>query len=75
MFGALHTVLNVIGAKPEIHDNFLVPTILNFPTSVYWSTSAFGALGNPSSALDLGGCLLGMAFIIGYIQDPSDVPL
>jgi hypothetical protein len=66
-------VLNVIGAKPEVRDNLLVATILSFPTPVYWSRSAFGALGNPSSALDLVGCLLGMAFTTAFVRDPSIV--
>jgi hypothetical protein len=68
-------MLNVIGAKPEVRDNLLVATILSFPTPVYWSRSAFGALGNPSNAVDIHGCLLGMAFTTRSIGDPSNVPL
>jgi hypothetical protein len=52
-------MLDVIRAKLVVRDNLLVATILTFPTPICWSRSA---LGNPSSALDLGGCLLGMAF-------------
>ena len=74
-FGALHTALNVIQAKPEVHDNLFGPTILSLPTTICWSRSAFKALGNPSSALDLGGYLLDMVFTIGSMQDPSNVPL
>jgi hypothetical protein len=68
-------VLDVIGSKPEVHDNLLVATILSVPTIVCWSRSAFGALSNPNSALDIGGCLLGIAFIIGCMGDPNNVPL
>jgi hypothetical protein len=75
VLGALYTTLDVIGSKPEIRDNFLVVSILSFPTPICWSKSVFGALGNPSNALDLGGCLLGMAFTIGYVRDPSNVRL
>jgi hypothetical protein len=76
VFAALHTALNVIGTKPEVYDNLLIATILSFLTSICWSRSAFGALGNlPSSTLDLGGCLLGMACTTGSMRDPSNVPL
>jgi hypothetical protein len=74
-FGVLHTTLNVIGAEPKVRDNLLVATILSCPIPVCWNKSTFGALGNPSSALDLGGCLLGMAFTTGFVRDPSNVPL
>jgi hypothetical protein len=74
-FGALHTALDVIGAKPELRDNHLGPIILSFPSLVCWSSSAFGVLGNPSSALDIGGCLLGMAFTTRPMGDPCNVPL
>jgi hypothetical protein len=47
-FGALHTALDVIGAKLEVHDNHFGPIILSFLSPVCWSRSAFGALGNPS---------------------------
>jgi hypothetical protein len=75
VFGALHTPLNIIRAKPEVCDNLLVATILSFLTPICWSRSALGALGNPSSALDLGGCLLDMAFTTESVQDPSNMPL
>jgi hypothetical protein len=75
VFGALHTTLNVIGTRPEVRDNLLVATILSIPTPVCWSKSAFGVLGNPSNALDLGSCLLGMAFTTRSVRDPSNVPL
>jgi hypothetical protein len=68
-------MLDVIRAKPEIRDNLLGTTILSFPSPVCWSRSAFGALGNPSNVLDIGGCLLGMAFTIRSVGDPSNVPL
>jgi hypothetical protein len=68
-------MLNVIEAKPEVHDNLFVATILSFPTLVCWNKSSFGTLGNPSSALDISGCLLGMAITTGFVQDPSNVPL
>jgi hypothetical protein len=74
-FGALHTTLDVIGAKPEVRDNHLGPTILSFPSPVCWSRSAFGALGNLSSALDIGGSLLGMAFTTRFVGDPRNMPL
>jgi hypothetical protein len=61
-FGALHTALDVTGVKPEVRDNHLGPTILSFPSPVCWSSSALGALGNPSNALDISASLLGMAF-------------
>jgi hypothetical protein len=73
--GALYTTPDVITAKPKVRGNLLIATILNFPTLVYWSRSAFGALGNLSNALDFDGCLLGMAFTIGFVQDPSNVPV
>jgi hypothetical protein len=75
VFAALHTALDVIGAKLEVRDNLLVATIFSSPTPVCWSRNAFGALGNPSSALDVGSCLLGMAFTTGSVRDPSNVPL
>jgi hypothetical protein len=74
-FGALHTALDVIGAKPEVRDNHFGPTILSFTSLVCWSRSAFGTLGNPSSALDIGGSLLGMAFTFRSVGDPHNVPL
>jgi hypothetical protein len=74
-FGALHRTLDVIGAKPEVRDNHLGPTILSFPSPVCWSSSALGALGNPSSTLDIGASLLGMAFTIRFVGDPRNVPL
>jgi hypothetical protein len=54
--------------KLEVRNNFLIATILSFPTPIRWNRSAFGTLGNPSNALDIGGCLLGMAFTIGPIK-------
>ena len=72
---ALHTALDVIGAKPEVRDNHLGPTILNIPSSFCWSNSAFGALSNPSNALEVGGCMLGMKFITRSMGDPCNVPL
>jgi hypothetical protein len=75
VFGALYTALDVIGAKPEVRDNHPGPTILSFPSLVYWSRSAFGALGNPSSALDIGASLLGIAFTTRSMGDPRNVPL
>jgi hypothetical protein len=72
VFDAHHIACNVIGAKPKVHDNLFVATILIFPTTVCWSRSAFGALGNLSSALDIGACLLGMAFTIGSMRDPNN---
>jgi hypothetical protein len=74
-FGALHIALDVIRAKPKVGDNLFVATILIFPTTICWNRSAFGTLGNLSSTLNISGCLLGMAFIIGSMQDPSNVPL
>jgi hypothetical protein len=74
-FGALHTTLDIIRAKPEVRDNHLGPTILSFLSTVCWSSSAFGALGNPSSALDIGAFLLGMAFTTRSVGDPRNVPL
>jgi hypothetical protein len=74
-FGAPHTTFNVIGAKPEVGDNLLIATIMSFPTTVCWSRSAFGAFGNPSSLPDVCTCLLGMEFAIGFVQNPSNVPL
>jgi hypothetical protein len=74
-FGALHTTFDVIGTKLEVRDNFLIATILQSPTTVCWRRTAFGALGNPSNVPDIGGCLLGMAFTIGFVQDPSNVSL
>jgi hypothetical protein len=75
-FGALYTVLDVIEAKLEVCDNLFVATILSFPTTVYWSKNAFGALGNPSSAPDtLVTALLGMEFTTGFVRDPSNLPL
>jgi hypothetical protein len=53
-----------MGAKLEVRDNHLGPTILSISSLVCWSSSAFGALGNSNSALEVGGCLLGMAFIL-----------
>jgi hypothetical protein len=38
-----------------------------FPTTVCSSTSAFGGLGNLNNVPDIGKCLLGMAFIIGFL--------
>jgi hypothetical protein len=73
--GALHIVLNVIKAKPKVCDNLPVATILVFPIIVCWSRSVFKACGNPSSAPDISGCLLDMAFIIWTMQNPSNVPL
>jgi hypothetical protein len=67
-FDVLDTTLDVIGAKSEVGDNLLFATIC-------WSRNAFGALGNPSSAFDIGGWQLDMAFTIGSKQDPSNVPL
>jgi hypothetical protein len=58
--------LDVIEAKPKVCDNLPIATILFFPTMVYWDRSAFGALGNLSSVPNIGGCLLGMTFIIGF---------
>jgi hypothetical protein len=74
-FGALYIAINVIRAKPEVHDNLLIASILNFPTTVCWSRNAFGAFGNLGSALDVCGYLLGIASTNGSIQDPSNVPL
>jgi hypothetical protein len=68
-------VLDVIGTKPEVLDNHLGLTILGFPSPVCWSRSAFGALGNPNNALDIGGSLLGMAFTTRSVEDPRNVPL
>jgi hypothetical protein len=61
-FGGLYIVLNVIRAKPEVHDNLLVATILFLSITICCSRNAFGALGNPSSATDIGDYLLGMVF-------------
>jgi hypothetical protein len=74
-FGALHTALDVIGAKPKVRDNQLGSTILSFPFPVCWSNNALGAFGNPSSALDIGASLLGMAFTTRSVGDPRNVPL
>jgi hypothetical protein len=68
-------MLDVIGIEPEIHNDLPTATILSFSTIACWSKSAFRALGNPNNALDIGGCLLGMAFTIGSVQNPSNVPL
>jgi hypothetical protein len=67
--GALHTVLDVIRAKPKVLDNLPIATILFFPVMVCWSRNAFGILGNPSS-----GYLLDRAFTIEFEQNPSNVP-
>jgi hypothetical protein len=75
VFGALHTMLDVIAVKPEVRNNLLVATILSFPTPVCWNRNAFGALGDPSSALDIGGSLLGMTITTRSIGDLSNVPL
>jgi hypothetical protein len=75
VFGALHTALDVFEAKLEVCDNHLGPTILSFPSPVCWSRNALGAFGNPSSALNIGGSLLGMAFITRSVGDPRNVPL
>jgi hypothetical protein len=75
MIGALHKALNVIGAKPEVCDNLLVATTLSFSTPFCRSKSGFGILSNPSSVLDIGGCLLDMAFTIGFVRDLSNMPL
>jgi hypothetical protein len=74
-FGTLHTVFDVIMAKPKVNNNLLIATILIFPAMVYWSRNNFGALGNLSNALDIGSSLLCRAFAIGFVQDPSNVPL
>jgi hypothetical protein len=74
-FGTFHIVLDVIAAKPKVGDNLLVATILFFPTMVCWRKSAFGTFGNPSSALDIGGYLLDMAFTTELVRDSSNVPL
>jgi hypothetical protein len=59
-FSALHTTLDVIGAKLEVRDDLLVATILSFSTTICWSRSAFGPFGNPSSTPDICRCLLGI---------------
>jgi hypothetical protein len=74
-FGALHTALVVIEEKPEFHGNLPIATILFFPTTICRSRSAFGALGNPSNAPNICGCLLGIAFTIRSVQDSNNVPL
>jgi hypothetical protein len=73
--GAFYTALDVIGAKPKVRDNTLIAIILSFLTMVYWNRNAFGVLDNLSSAPNICGCLLGIAFTFGFVKNPSNVPL
>jgi hypothetical protein len=73
--GAFYTALDVIGAKPKVRDNTLIAIILSFLTMVYWNRNAFGVLDNLSSAPNICGCLLGIAFTIRSVQDSNNVPL
>ena len=75
VFGAFNIVFNVIMAKPKVDNKLLIATILIFLAMVYWSRSDFGALGNLNNALDISSSLLCRAFAIGFVQDPSNVPL